>query len=75
MPQFQICINYRLSCFLDERVVSAKLAAARIRSANPSQYEIREQVDDKRQDLERIIDKCSRLGLARASRSKTRSRP
>ena len=65
MPQFQICINYRLSCFLDERVVIAKLAAAKIRSANPSLSEINRQVDDKRQDLERIIDKCTRLGVSR----------
>jgi cell division protein FtsI/penicillin-binding protein 2 len=65
MPQFRICVNYSLSCFLDERVVQAKLAMARTRSANPSQYEIRRQVDDKQQDLERIIDKCSRLGGTR----------
>jgi penicillin-binding protein 2 len=65
MPQYQICIKYSLSCFLDDRVVQAKRAAAQTRSANPSQYEINNQVDDKRQDLERIIDKCSRLGVTR----------
>ena len=75
MPQFQICINYRLSCFLDERVVLAKLAAARLRTPIPRSYEIHKQVDDKRQDLERIIDKCSRLRAQPASRSKAGSRP
>jgi len=65
MPQFQICINYRLSCFRDERVVIAKLAAAKIQDTNPSLYEIHREVDDKRQDLEHIIDKCSLFGLSR----------
>ncbi len=61
MPQFQICINYRLSCFLDDRVVIAKLAAATIKDT----AEIYRQVDDKRQDLEQIIEKCSLFGLSR----------
>ena len=65
MPQFQLCINYNLSCFLDDRVVLAKFAAARMRSSNPSLYEVHKQVDDKRQDLERILDKCSRFGRSR----------
>ncbi len=65
MPQFQICINYRLSCFLDDRVVIAKLAAAKIGDTNPSLAEIHIQVDDKRQDLEQIIEKCSLFGLSR----------
>jgi len=65
MPQFQICINYRLSCFLDDRVVIAKLAAAKIEDTNPSLYEVHKQVDDKRQDLEQIIEKCSLFGLSR----------
>jgi len=65
MPQFQVCIHYRLSCFLDERVVLAKLATVRITSTNPSLYKIHKQVDDKRQDLERIIDTCCRLGATR----------
>ena len=61
LPQFQICLNYRLSCFLDDRVVIAKLAAARIEDT----AEIYKQVDDKRQDLEQILDKCSLFGLSR----------
>ncbi|MCX5645824.1 MAG: penicillin-binding transpeptidase domain-containing protein [Phycisphaerae bacterium] len=65
MPQFQICIDYSLSCFLDERVVLAKLAAAKMRSTNPSLYEVHKQVDDKRQDLERLIEKCCRFGVTR----------
>lgn len=62
MPQFQICISYRLACYLDDRVVLAMLAAAKMRSANPSMYEVHKDVDDKRQDLARIIEKCTRFG-------------
>ena len=65
IPQFQICINYRLSCFLDDRVVVAKLAAAILQNANPSQYRIHKEVVEKRQDLEGVLDKCSRFGLTR----------
>jgi penicillin-binding protein 2 len=61
MPQFQISLNYRLSCFLDDRVVIAKLAAARIEDTAA----IYREVDDKRQDLEQIIDKCSLFGPGR----------
>jgi penicillin-binding protein 2 len=42
-------------------VVIAKLAAARIEDT----AEIYKQVDDKRQDLEQILDKCSLFGLSR----------
>jgi penicillin-binding protein 2 len=66
MPQFRIAIDYHLSCFLDERVVLARYAAARLQDAHPSLYEIYQEVEDKRLDLERIIDKCSRFGLSRA---------
>ncbi len=65
MPQFQICINYRLSRFFDERVRWAKLAAAPLRDGNLSSYKTYKELDDKQQDLERIVDKCSRFGLSR----------
>jgi len=69
IPQFQVCINYGLSCFFDDRVVLAKFAAAKMTAKTtprkPSLYQIHREVDDKRQDLERIIEKCSRFGLTR----------
>ena len=67
MPQFQICINYSLSCFFDDRVVLAKVAAVQPRARKPSLslYKVHREVDDKRQDLERIIEKCTRFGLTR----------
>ncbi len=63
MPQFEVCINYSLSCFLDERVVLAKFASAKLRGTRPSLYQVHREVDDKRQDLARIIEKCSHFGV------------
>jgi penicillin-binding protein 2 len=65
MPQFQIYVNYRLSSFLDDRVVLAKLAAVKMEDTKPSLYEVHKEVDDKRQDIEHIIEKCTRFGLTR----------
>jgi penicillin-binding protein 2 len=65
LPQFQIYVNYRLSRFLDDRVVLTMLADVKMEDAHPSLYEVHKEVDDKRQDLERIVEKCSRFGLSR----------
>jgi len=65
VPQFQIYINYRLSCFLDDRVVQARLSEARQETGNPSQYDVHEEVDSRRQDLQTIVDKCVSFGPSR----------
>ena len=56
MPQFPSLHQLQLSCYLDDRVVRAKLAAAQRENANPSLEKIRDLVDDRRQDLEHVID-------------------
>jgi penicillin-binding protein 2 len=67
MPQFQICINYRTSCFRDARVPEpTKFALAHPKVKRPSSYQIRREVEDKRQDLERIIEKCTHFGPTQA---------
>jgi penicillin-binding protein 2 len=66
MPQFQVCINYRLSCFFDERVLLAKMNDAGRHARRPSVYRVHREIDDKRQDLERIIEKCTHFGPTRA---------
>lgn len=66
MPRFQIYINYRLSRYLDERVVQAKLARARRKDAGPALYDIYAEVDDRQQDLQQIIRKCAAFGASRA---------
>ncbi|MCL5280317.1 MAG: penicillin-binding transpeptidase domain-containing protein [Planctomycetes bacterium] len=67
MPQFQICLNYRLSCFRDDRVTGAKRAAARTENTSLSAPEIRQEkeIADKQQDLEQLIDQCRLFGLSR----------
>ena len=59
MPQFQVCINYQLSRYFDDRVVQARLAEAQPEDADPSLDEVREEVEDKRLALERVIAKCA----------------
>jgi penicillin-binding protein 2 len=66
VPRFQVYIDYRLACFLDDRVVRALLAAARKENANPSLYEVYDEVDGRRQDLKLIMDRCARFGSDRA---------
>lgn len=65
VPRFQVYVNYRLSCFLDERVVQARLSEAREEQTDPSLDEVYEEVDTKRQNIELVIDKCTQFGLSR----------
>ncbi|KPL24777.1 MAG: hypothetical protein AMJ75_02710 [Phycisphaerae bacterium SM1_79] len=68
-PQFHLCINYELSRFLDERVWQAKLLkaaeAAQRAGDDETLLDMRKELEAKRDDLEQIIDKCTRFGLAR----------
>ncbi|MBW8038910.1 MAG: hypothetical protein FVQ85_02800 [Planctomycetes bacterium] len=68
-PQFQLHINYNISCLLDERVRKAKMLNAAGRSmlakGKSSLFDIRKEMDAKLQDLQKIIDKCTYFGLER----------
>ncbi len=66
-PKFQLCINYKLSSFMDERVKKAKLLRAAQKSDLPAalsevQRELKAGVDE----LQQIIDKCTYFGLEHA---------
>ena len=61
MPEFQVCINYQLSRYLDDRVVLGRLAQAQREDADPSLDEVREEIEDKRLALERVIAKCAQF--------------
>ena len=64
-PQFQLCIDYKLTCFLDQRVRQAKLLkAAAKNNPNPS-FDIKKDLQAKLEDLQRVIDKCTYFGLKR----------
>ncbi len=64
-PRFQVYVNYRLSCYLDDRVELAKTLDAQRENADPSPDKVREEVDAKRRELEEVIRECSRFGATR----------
>lgn len=65
-PQFQLHINYKLTCLFDERVRMAKLLTAAkssmLAKENPSLHNVRKEMDAKLEDLNKIIYKCSFFG-------------
>jgi len=65
-PRFELHISYKLSRFWDERVRQAKLReATNENKANPSLFEIRQELQEKLEVLQQIIDKCTYFGLQR----------
>lgn len=64
-PRFRVYINYRLSSYLDDRVVRAQIAEAQRENATSPLEKVLAQVDDRRQELERVIQECSQLGTSR----------
>ena len=67
-PQFQLCINYQLTRFLDQRVRNAMLLKdAGENNANPSlSDDLRKEMHAKLEDLRQIIEKCSFFGFKRS---------
>lgn len=64
-PKFQVYVNYQLSCYLDERVVTAKRFDATRENSRVSPEEVEEEVKDKREELERVIEECAQFGIDR----------
>ena len=65
-PQFQLYINYKLNCFMDERVQRGKLLRiAGKPNAEPIASDVQEEQKTKLEDLQQIIDKCVYFGLER----------
>ncbi len=69
-PCFYLCISYSLSRYFDSRVWEAQLfeadeIARRTESDEPL-LEKRQQLEEKRDDLDKIIDKCTGFGYERA---------
>jgi len=66
-PQFQLCIEYKLTCFLDERVARARLLrAARQNNADAALAKVQKELEAGLENLQRIIEKCTRFGCQRA---------
>ncbi|MHC4692838.1 MAG: peptidoglycan D,D-transpeptidase FtsI family protein [Planctomycetota bacterium] len=68
-PQFQLHINYKLCCILDERVQRAKLLMAEktsmLAKEKPSLPKVRKELKAKLEDLSKIFDKCTYFDLER----------
>jgi penicillin-binding protein 2 len=72
-PKFQLCINYGLTRFMDDRVKRAiLLKAADKDDTGISTAKAKKKIDDALADLNEIIDKCARLGGGRPSEIKTK---
>jgi len=65
--QFQVHINYKLSCFLDERVRRAKLlkAAAKKENSQAAVLKVQKELDEKFEDLQQVTEKCTNFGTER----------
>jgi penicillin-binding protein 2 len=65
VPKFRVCIRYELSSFLDDRVVQAKLEAARRKDPNPPLQDFYNDLQAKRSQIEDvIIPGCVKFGLS-----------
>jgi len=62
-PLFQLLINYKLCCFMDERVRRGKLLLAAFSKKNPREAvsDAKKLLQDGIEDLTRIIEKSARL--------------
>ena len=62
--RFMLHINYRLSCFMDERVIQSKLKrAAKQRNASAALAKAQEEIDKGVKNLRQVIDKCAGFGI------------
>jgi len=65
-PRFQLHIHYGLTCFFDERFHRVKLlTAAKSDDPEKAKAAVQKEISTRRQDLERIIEKCTGFGVER----------
>jgi penicillin-binding protein 2 len=64
-PRFQVYVNYQLSCYLDDRVVLAKKLEAQGENADPAPDEVRDEIDERRRELDHVIEECAKFGASR----------
>jgi len=66
-PEFQLCIDYKISSIMDERVRRAEmLKAVRKQEPDAAVSKVKKEIESGLDDLERIIGKCEHFGLERA---------
>jgi penicillin-binding protein 2 len=66
-PRFQLCIEYKLSRFLDQRVARARLLrAAKQNNAEAALPKVQKELQAGLENLQQVIEKCTRFGHERA---------
>ncbi|MGA1979553.1 MAG: penicillin-binding transpeptidase domain-containing protein [Sedimentisphaerales bacterium] len=71
-PQFQLYINYGLTCFMDDRVRGGNLLKAADKdNTGVSAAKAQKKMDDSLADLNQVINKCAQLGGVKPSEINT----
>ncbi len=60
-PQFQLCINYKLTCFMDDRIRQGRLASAAEKEDPDAVANVQKELDIVLTDLNQIINKCAQF--------------
>jgi penicillin-binding protein 2 len=60
-PQFQLCVNYNLTCFMDDRIRQGKLLRAAAKEEPDAVTEVQEELDTGLTDLNQVINKCAQF--------------
>ncbi|MCH8119082.1 MAG: hypothetical protein IIC00_05065 [Planctomycetes bacterium] len=60
-PHFQLCINYKISCFMDDRVSQGRLLRAADKEDEDAVAKVQKELDLSLEDLNQIIDKCAQF--------------
>ncbi|HUU16768.1 MAG TPA: penicillin-binding transpeptidase domain-containing protein [Sedimentisphaerales bacterium] len=60
-PQFQLCINYKLTCFMDDRIRDARLSSAAGKEDTDAVAIVQKELDIGLADLNQIINKCAQF--------------
>jgi len=60
-PHFQLCINYKLSCFMDDRVRQGRLSSAAEKEDTDAVAKVQKELDVGLADLNQIINKCAQF--------------
>ncbi len=70
-PHFQICINYKITCFMDDRVGQGRLLSAADKEDADAVAKVQKELDVGLADLKQIIDKCAQFKGVEPSEIKT----
>ncbi len=60
-PQFQLCINYKLTCFMDDRIRDARLLSAADKEDADAVANVQKELNLGLADLNQIINKCAQF--------------